>query len=114
MAGAVRCGSAGTWKSLAHAGKCKNFRNFLEVAKDIPQIAGDERPLPPVLCACTLLCNERSEAQGLAPSEAMRAALPSANVAAGRGVSVQDAQCEERAAFTLLGRSGFALVACAA
>ena len=42
----------------------------------------------------------------------MRAALPSANVAAGRGVSVQDAQCEERAAFTLLGRSGF--VACAA
>ena len=42
--------------------KCKNFRNFLEVTKNIPQIAGDERPLPPVLCACTLLWCERSEA----------------------------------------------------
>ena len=33
-------------QTLAHAGK---FRNFWEVTKDIPQIAGDERPLPPCL-----------------------------------------------------------------
>ena len=105
-------GLGGWGCKLLECRKCKNFRNFREVTKDIPQIAGDERPLPPVLCACTLLCNERSEEWGLVPSEAMRAALPSANVAAGRGVSVQDAQCEERAAFRLLGRSGF--VACAA
>lgn len=44
--GAQDVGGAGTGKSLALPAK---FRNFLEVAKDIPQIAGGERPLPPCL-----------------------------------------------------------------
>ena len=92
--------------------KCKNFRNFLEVTKNIPQIAGDERPLPPCPVCVHASVQRAKRGVGLSASEARRTALPSANVAAGRGVCVQDAQCEERAAFTLLGRSGF--VACAA